>query len=116
MAVADTTALMGQAIERLQEEVPALKQLRLMLRVEFRARRGDVSIGRVERPGPRIDRDRPGDARVDICVARSYFELAANGRLKDRVEGVRAPHIRVSGDAAVTKLLGNMIEPQMARG
>jgi hypothetical protein len=70
--------------------VPALKQLGLVLRVEFRARRGDVPIGRVERPGPRIDRDRAGDARVDISVARSNFnQLATNGRLKDRVDAYR---------------------------
>jgi hypothetical protein len=105
MAVADTRALMGHASERLQE-VPALKQLRLVLRVELRARRGDVPIGRVERPAPRIDRDRAGDARVDISVARSHFnELAVNSRLKDRVEPYEHGHIRVSGDAAVTKLL-----------
>lgn len=117
MAVADTRALMGHAMERPQEEVPARKQLRLMLRVELRARRGDVPIGRVERPGPRIDRDRAGDARVGISVARSHFtELAANGGLKDWVEAYEHGHIRVSGDAAVTKLLGNVIAPQMARG
>ena len=76
-----------------------------------------VPIGRVERPGPRIHRDRAGDARVDIYVARSHFnELAANGRLKDRVEAYEHGHIRVGGDAGVTRLLGDVMECRVARG
>jgi hypothetical protein len=116
MASGDTRSLIRQAVERLQEEVPALKQLRLVIRLELRARGTDVPIWRVEVPGPQISRDPAGDARIDVSVARSHFnELAADGRLRDWVDAYERGHVRVSGDAAVTKLLGNVIQRQLAR-
>ena len=114
--MADTRSLIRGAIERLQEEVPALRQLKLVARVELRARGGDVPIWRVEVPGPKIDRDPAGDARIDISMARSQFnELATDGRLRDWVEAYEHGHVRVSGDAAVVKLLGNVIQRQQSR-
>jgi hypothetical protein len=116
VASGDTKALIRQAVEHLQDEVPALKQLKLVIRLELRARGPNVPIWRVEVPGPKIDRDPAGDARVDVTVARSHFtELAADGRIKDWAEAYEHGHVRVSGDAAVTKLLGNVIERQLAR-
>jgi hypothetical protein len=116
MASGDTRSLIRQAVERLQEEVPALKQLKLVIRLELRARGTDVPIWRVEVPGPQISRDPAGDARIDISVARSHFnELAADGRLRHWAEAYERGHVRVSGDAAVTKLLGNVIQRQLAR-
>jgi hypothetical protein len=115
VAAGDTRSLIRGAIEHLQDEVPALKQLKLVLKLELRAR-GDVPIWRVEVPGPKISRDPAGDARVDISMARSHFnELATDGRLRDWVEAYDRGHVHVSGDASVVKLLGNVIERQLAR-
>jgi len=112
---ADTKSLIKQAVEHLQQEVPALKQLKLVVRLELRAR-GDVPIWRVEVPGPKIDKDPGADARIDVSVARSHFnELAAEGRLKHWVDAYDHGHVRVSGDPAVTKLIGNVIQRQQAR-
>jgi hypothetical protein len=111
----DTKALIKQAIEHLQDELPALKQLKLVIKLELRAR-GDAPIWRVELPGPKIDKDPAGDARIDVSVSRSHFnELAADGRLKHWVDAYENGHVRVSGDAAVTKLIGNVIQRQQAR-
>ena len=63
MSAGDTRGLIRQSVEHLQEEVPSLKQLRLVIRLELRARGGDVPIWRVEVPGPKIDRDPAGDTR-----------------------------------------------------
>jgi hypothetical protein len=116
MAAGDTRTLIRGAVERLQNEVPALKQLKLVLRLELRARGQDVPIWRVEVPGPKIDRDPAGDARLDVSIARSHFnELAAEGRLRDWAEAYERGHLRVSGDPAVTKLLGNVVQRQLAR-
>ena len=115
MSSADTRALIRQAVENLQDELPALRQLKLVVRLELRAR-GDVPIWRVELPGPEISKDPAGDARVDVSVSRSHFnELAAEGRLKHWVDAYEHGHVRVSGDAAVMKLIGNVIQRQLAR-
>jgi hypothetical protein len=116
VAAGDTRSLIRGAIEHLQAEVPALGQLKLVMRVELRARGGDVPIWRVEVPGPKIDRDPAGDARLDISMPRSHFnELATDGRLRDWVDAYEHGHVRVSGDAGVVKLLGNVIQRQLAR-
>src|ERR671937_1259566 len=111
----DTRARIAEAVERFGQEVPALQQLKLVIRLELRAR-GDVPIWRVEVPGPKITKDPAGDARVDVSVPRSHFnELAKDGRLKDWVDAYEHGHVQVSGDAAVVKLIGNVIERQLAR-
>lgn len=116
MSAGDTRALIRQALEGLQKELPALARVKLVIRLELRARGTDVPIWRVEVPGPKIDRDPAGDARIDVSVARSHFnELAAEGRLKHWADAYEHGHVRVSGDPAVTKLLGNVIQRQLAR-
>jgi hypothetical protein len=111
----DTRALIRQAIANLQEEVPSLKQLKLVIKLELRSH-GDVPIWRVEVPGPKIEKDPAGDARIDVSVSRSHFnELASEGRLRHWVDAYDHGHVRVSGDQAVTKLIGNVIQRQLAR-
>jgi hypothetical protein len=112
----DTKALIAQAVGRLEEEVPELKRLKLVTRVELRARGGDAPIWRVELPGPKIDRDPAGDARIDVIVSRSHFnELAAEGRLKHWADAFDQGHVRVSGDPAVVKLLGSVVQRKLSR-
>jgi hypothetical protein len=116
MSTEGTKALIAGAVERLGGEVPALRQLKLVVRLELRARGGDAPIWRVELPGPKIAKDPAGDARIDVSVARSHFnELARDGRLRHWVEAYEHGHLRVSGDAGVVKLLGNVIGRQLAR-
>ena len=115
MSSGDTKTLIRQAVERLQTELPALKQLKIVIRLELRAG-GDVPIWRVQLPELQIDKDPAGDARVDVSVSRSHFnELAAEGSLKHWVDAYEHGHVRVSGDAAVMKLIGNVIQRQLAR-
>src|ERR671916_3285266 len=115
MSSGDTRHLIGRALENLAAEVPALKQLTLVIRLELRAR-GDVPIWRVEVPGPEISKEPAGDARIDVSVSRSHFnELAADGRLRHWVDAYEHGHVRVSGDPAVTKLIANVIQRQLAR-
>ena len=115
MSSGDTRSLIAQAVERLQDEIPALRQLKLVIRLELRAR-GDVPVWRVEVPGPVVSKDPAGDARIDVSVSRSHFnELAADGQLKHWVDAYEHGHVRVSGDPAVTKLIANVIQRQLAR-
>jgi hypothetical protein len=111
-----TKALIAQAIDRLSAEVPSLRQLKLVVKLELRARGGDAPIWRVEVPGPRVDRDPAADARLEVSVSRPQFnELATDGQLRDWVEAYEHGHVKVSGDPGVVKLLGNVIVRQRAR-
>jgi hypothetical protein len=116
VSATDTRQLIVTAVERLQEEVPALRQLKLVVKLELRARGGDAPIWRVELPGPKVSKDPAGDARVDVSVARSHFnELAAEGRLRHWADAYERGHVKVSGDAAVMKLLGNVLQRHRQR-
>jgi hypothetical protein len=111
-----TKAQIARALERLQDEVPSLRQLKLVGKLELRARGGDAPIWRVELPGPKIDRDPAGDARIEISVSRPHFnELAQDGSLRDWARAYELGHVRVAGDSAVLKLLANVMQRQLAR-
>jgi hypothetical protein len=117
MSSQDTRSLIAQAIEGFASEVPALRKLKLVLRLELRARGGDVPVWRVELPGPKITKDPAADARVDVSIGRPEFnELAAKGRLKDWAQAYDRGQLRVSGDAGVIRLVGQVVQRQMARG
>jgi hypothetical protein len=111
----DTRALIQQAVEHLSEELPALKPLRLAIRLELKAR-GDAPVWRVELPGPKITKDPAADSRVDVSVVRSNFnDLAREGTLKQWVTAYERGQVQVTGDPAVVKLIGNVIERHLAR-
>jgi hypothetical protein len=118
MSSQDTRSLIAQALDRFTAEVPALKNLKLVVRLELRAKGGDVPIWRVELPGPKITKDpAAADARVDVSVGRPEFnELAAKGHLKDWAAAYERGHVRVTGDEGVIRLVGQVVQRQMARG
>jgi hypothetical protein len=112
----ETKQLILRAVERLQDEVPSLRQLKLVVNLELRARGGDAPIWRVEVPGPTVTKEAAADARLDVEVIRSHFnELAEEGTLKQWVDAYEHGHVKVSGDPAVVKLLGNVIQRQLVR-
>ena len=108
--------LISTAYRNITAEVPALAKLKLILRLELRAR-GDVQVFRVQLPGPRVTKADPQDARVDVAISRSHFnELATDGRLQNWREAYEHGHIKVEGDPDIRKLVGTVIERQLARG
>ena len=116
MSATETKSLIATAVERLIADVPALSKLKLVARLELRARGGDAPIWRVEVPGPKISRDPAGDARLDVIVQRQQFnQLASEGRLRDWARAHERGNVKVTGDAAVIKLLANVVERQLAR-
>jgi hypothetical protein len=118
MSSQDTRTLIGLAIDRFTAEVPALRQLKIVIRLELRTHGGDVPIWRVELPGPKITKDpATSDARVDVSIGRPEFnELAAKGHIKEWAKAYDLGHLRVNGDPGVIKLIGQVVQKQMARG
>lgn len=115
MSSTDTKALIAQVVQRFGDEVPALKPLKLVIRLELRAR-GDVPTWRVELPGPKVSKDPAADAKVDISLPRSHFnELAADGRLRHWLDAYDSGALKVTGEPAIVKLVANVIERQRVR-
>jgi hypothetical protein len=116
VSATQTKQQIARAVERLGEEVPALKQLKLVMKLELPARGAGAPIWRVEVPGPKIDRDPAGDARIQIAVQRSSFnELAEEGGLRDWARAYERGQVRVAGDSSVIKLIANVMQRQLAR-
>ena len=116
MASADTRVLIEQTLERFTAEVPALKQLKLVVRLELPTHGAGAPIWRIEVPGPKVSKDPAGDAKLDVVVSRPHFnELVKDGRLKHWAEAYQLGHVKVSGEPAVVSLIGNVIQRQLAR-
>jgi len=113
--MASTADLIRIAVERFQEEVPALANLKLVFGLELKARH-DIQLYRVEVPGPKITKDLAQDERVLVEIDRPQFnELAERGTLKSYRRAWETGHIKVSGDSNVRKLIGQVVEKQEQR-
>ena len=115
MSASDTRVLLEQTIRRFGEDVPALKPLQLVMRVQLQAR-GAAPIWRVDLPGPKVSQASAGDARLEVTMQRTFFnEMAKDARLEDWAEAYEDGHVKVTGDSAVVRLIGNVIDRQRAR-
>jgi hypothetical protein len=117
MSSGDTKTLIDTAIEQVWRDVPALRGLNLTVRLELPARH-DEAVWRVKLPEKQIGRDPAGDARLDVIVPRAFFNaLAADPKasIRDWAEAYEHGQVRVSGEPAVVKLLGNVISRHLAR-
>jgi hypothetical protein len=115
VSTSDTRALIETAVQRLGDEMPALRQLKLVVRLDLPAR-GDPPTWRVELPGPEVTKDPAADARVDVSVPRPQFnELAKDGDVRQWADAYERGHVKVTGEPAVVKLVGNVIARHLAR-
>jgi hypothetical protein len=115
MSSGDTRQLLEQAVQHFYDEVPALRNLALVARVELRAR-GDVPTWRVEVPGPKISKDPAADARLHVEIQRPDFNrLATEGSLREWAKAYDKGAIQITGEPAIVKLLGAVVEKQLTR-
>jgi hypothetical protein len=113
--MASTADLIKTAVERFQEEVPALVNLKLVIGLELKAKH-DIQLYRVEVPGPKITKDLAQDERLLVEIDRPVFnELAERGTLKSYRKAYETGHIKATGDSNVKKLIGQVVEKQEQR-
>jgi len=113
--MADTKALIETAVTRFQEEVPALRKLKLVIGLELKAKH-DIQLYRVEVPGPKVSKDLAQDERVLVQIDRPQFnELAEQGTLKSYRKAYETGHIKATGDSNVKKLIAQVVERQEER-
>ena len=110
-----TKELIELGARRFMEEIPALKQLKLVVRLDLRARR-DSQTWRVELPEIKVSRDPAADAKITVLAPRSHFnELARDGRLQHWRDAYQNGYVRVVGQEEMIKLVGRVIERHEAR-
>jgi hypothetical protein len=101
-------------VGRVQQQVPKLANLKLVFGVELTSGGltgpGKSDRFRVELPGPAVSEGDAEDARLQLSIPRTMFEiLAAEGQLVDWREAFHYGHLRVRGDSRVQRLLGQAI-------
>jgi hypothetical protein len=113
--MASTAQLIEAAVRNFQEQVPALRKLKLVFGLELKGR-GDVQLYRVELPGPKVSKDLAQDERVLVQIERAEFnQLAEAGTLKSYRKAVETGHIKATGDSNVKKLIAQVVERQEQR-
>jgi len=113
--MADTKGQIETAVTRFQAEVPALRNLKLVVGLELKGR-GDIQLYRVELPGPKITKDLSRDERVLVQVDRAQFnQLVEGGTLRSYRKAWETGHVKASGDSNVLKLVGQVVEKQEQR-
>ena len=111
----ETKDLIEEGARRFIDEVPALKQLKLVLRLDLRSRR-ESQTWRVQLPAVEAMRDPAADARVTVVAPRSHFnDLAKDGRLQHWRDAYENGYIRVTGQDEILKLIGRVIERHETR-
>jgi len=115
-ASTDAKSQIAQAIAIVTEEVPALRQLKLVLSVELRGR-GDVQQYRVELPGPTITKALATDARVNVEMRREFFNAMVDegARVADWREAFHYGQAKATGVPQILKLIERVVSMQEER-
>ena len=112
----DAIPLIHQAVTRFLEEVPALKPMKLVVKVELQGR-GDTQQFRVEMPGPKVTKDIAADAKVLVHMQRAFFnEMAKDAKLADWREAFMYGQAKASGPAQILQLIERVVAKQEGRG
>jgi hypothetical protein len=120
MSANETRDLIERAVERMLDELPALKKLPLVFQLELRGR-GDKQLYRVELSGkettpPKIEKGMGEDAKLILGVTRPHFnQLAEKGTVAMWREAFRGGHAHAAGPPQYVKLILNVVERHDAR-
>ncbi len=116
MASEDAKTLLEVAVTRFLDEVPAFRQMKLVVGVHLRGR-GDIQQYRVELPGPKVSKDMATDARVRVEMPRAFFNvMAREAAVADWVEAFTYGQAKATGNPEILKLIQHVVERHEERG
>ncbi len=111
----DAIPLLEQAVTRFLDEVPALKPMKLVVKVELQGR-GDTQQFRIEMPGPKVTKDIAADAKVTIHMQRAFFnEMAKDAKVADWREAFMYGQAKASGPTQILQLIERVVDKQEER-
>ena len=111
----DAIPLLELAVTRFTDEVPALKPMKLVVKVELQGR-GDTQQFRVELPGPKVTKDVAADAKVTVHMQRAFFnEMAKDAKVADWREAFMYGQAKASGPTQILQLIERVVDKQEER-
>ena len=111
----DAIPLLEQAVTRFTDEVPALKPMKLVVKVELQGR-GDTQQFRVELPGPKVTKDVAADSKVTVHMQRAFFnEMAKDAKVADWREAFMYGQAKAQGNSQILKLIEHVVDKQEER-
>lgn len=115
MSSTDAKPLIEQAVRRFLDEVPALKPMKLVVKLELRGR-GDEQQFRVELPDVKVTKDVAGDAKVTVHMQRAFFnEMAKDAKVADWREAFMYGQAKASGPTQILQLIERVVDKQEER-
>ena len=106
----DARALITQATNRVLDEVPALKPLRLVVGVDLHGR-GDVQQFRLALPDVAVTKDLALDAKVRVEMRRDVFnQLAERGTVEDWRRAFATGRAKATGVEQYLKLISQVVD------
>jgi hypothetical protein len=112
----DAKTLIEQAARRFLDEVPALKQMALVVGVDLHGR-GDTQQFRLELPQIDVRKDMATDARVRLDMRRDVFnELVSHGaKIPQWRDAFDHGRVKATGVDQYMKLIVTVVERQEER-
>jgi hypothetical protein len=113
----DAIELLDRAVGGFLEEVPALKDLRLVVGVDLNGRGGDVQQFRIDMPDLDIRKDMGTDAKIRIEMRRDFFNLMVEhgAKVADWEQAFYEGRAKATGVDQYLKLIQRVVERQQER-
>jgi hypothetical protein len=117
VASSDAIELLDRAVRGFLDEVPALKDLRLVVGVDLNGRGGDVQQFRIDMPELDIRKDMGTDAKIRIEMRRDFFNLMVEhgAKVPDWEQAFYEGRAKATGVDQYLKLIQRVVERQQER-
>ena len=113
----DAIELLDRAARGFLEEVPALKDLKLVIGVDLNGRGGDTQQFRIDMPELDIRKDMGTDAKIRIEMRRDFFNLMVEhgAKVADWEQAFHEGRAKATGVDQYLKLIQRVVERQQER-
>ena len=113
----DAIELLDRAARGFLDEVPALKDLKLVIGVDLNGRGGDTQQFRIDMPELEIRKDMATDARIRIEMRRDFFNLMVEhgAKVADWEQAFHEGRAKATGVDQYLKLIQRVVERQQER-
>ena len=113
----DAIELLDRAARGFLDEVPALKELKLVVGVDLNGRGGDVQQFRIDMPELDIRKDMGTDAKIRIEMRRDFFNLMVEhgAKVADWEQAFHEGRAKATGVTQYLQLIQRVVERQQER-